>query len=63
MALIRVGYAIPDEGIVAFTCERSKRRAVYTRINLAYAMGGMRAVRSYLASSDAGTSNTQDREN
>lgn len=49
-----VGYAIPDEGIVMFECDRAARRKMYTRVNLAFAMGGMRAVRSFLAAYAAG---------
>lgn len=49
-----VGYAIPDQGMVMFTCERATRRKVYTQVNLAYAMGGMPAVRTFLAAFAAG---------
>lgn len=62
MALVAVGYTIPDEGIVGFTCERPARRVIYTRIRLAYAMGGMRAVRSFLVHSTDEDGVTRARE-
>lgn len=37
-----------------FTCDRATRRQMYTKLNLAYAMGGMRAVRTFLAAHAAG---------
>ena len=56
MARVTVGYAIPDAGIVMFTCDRAFRRKMYTRLNLAYAMGGMPAVKTFLAAQAAGDS-------
>lgn len=63
MALVRIGYTIPGEAPVAFTCDRSTRRKVYYRLNMAYATGGVRKVRAVLASGEAGNITDKDREN
>lgn len=62
MALVTVGYAIPEHGIVVYRCDRKTRHLIRRRIRMAYVTGGMPKVNRYLARHTGENGITEDRE-
>lgn len=63
MALVLVGYAIPEQGIVTYRCERRERHVIRHRIKMAHTTGGMPKVERYLSRHTSESGITTDREN